>query len=215
MKYYGVRFGSGDPRNYTGLSPTFLFFVNMTTGATVAPPTITETYVGTGIYTFSYGVTTPLAFLIDAATTSPGSTGRYVNGQIDPADRTDEYASTLIAIGTTNIAIGTSSVALGVSGIAQGVTLTAIGTSLLAQGVTILAGQTLAWISVGSTASSFGTASADPVDLFGYLKRVVENLEGTSTYLKPSGVMSLRDRTGSVTLAVRTIANSVSLVTKT
>lgn len=215
MKYYGVRFGSGDPRNYTGLSPTFLFFVNMTTGATITPPSITETYVGTGIYNFSYGVTTPIAFLVDAATTSPGTTGRYVNGQIDPVDRGDEYAATMIAIGTSHIAQGVTSIAIGTSHIAQGVTITAIATSLIAQGVTILAGQTMAWAGIGSTASSFGTSAADPVDLFGYLKRVVENLEGTSTYLKPTGVMSLRDRTGSVTLAVRTIANSVSLVSKT
>ena len=122
--------------------------------------------------------------------------------------------TTSVALGTTNVALGTTSVALGTSHIAQGVTLTALATSILAQSVTILAGQTLVFTSVGSTASSFGTAAADPVDLFGYLKRVVENLEGTSTYLKPTGVMSLRDRTGSVTLAVRTITNSVSLVTK-
>ncbi len=208
MKYYGVRFGTGDPRNYTGLSATFLYLVNMTNGATVTPPSITETYVGTGIYTFSYGVTTPLAFLIDAATTSPGSTGRYVYGQIDPVDRGDEYAATMIAIGTSNIALGTTHVA-------QGVTITAIATSIFAQGTTLLAGLTMAYAGIGSTASSFGTSATDPVDLFGYLKRVVENLEGTSTYLKPTGVMSIRDRTGGVTLAVRTIANSASLVTKT
>ena len=187
MKNYGIRFGSGDPRTYTGLSATFLYFVNMVTGATVTPPAIAELFAGTGIYNFQWGATTPIAFLADAATTSPGSAGRYVSGQLDPNDRGDEYAATMIAMSTT----------------------------ITAQNVTLLAGQTLSFASVGSTASSFGTSVADPVDLFGYMKRVQELLEGNETFYKVSGALTMLSRGSSTTLATKTIANSVTLVAKT
>lgn len=187
MKNYGIRFGSGDPRTYTGMNATFLYFINMATGATVTPPALTELFANTGVYNFQWGTTTPIAFLADAATTSPGSAGRYVSGQLDPSDRSDEYAATMIAIGT----------------------------SITAQNVTLLAGQTLAWAGLGSTASSFGSSSTDPVDLFGYLKRVQELLEGNETFYKASGALSMFSRGSSTTLATKTIANSVTLVTKT
>lgn len=292
-KTYTIRFGSGDPRQYAGLSPTMLIFVNLTNGATLVAPSITESLsVTCGIYQFSYGTTQPIAFLADAATTSPGTTGRYVTGQIDPADRSDEYGNTLVALGTTNVAIGTSHlaqgvtiIAIGTSGIAQGVsiisqgvTITAIGTTLLgygassvafgttiiaigttlfgqgvtniaigtsnlAQGLTTLGygvsiyarvqatgtsvtamGDTLAGIGIslsiissviGSTASSFGDSSTDPATLFGYMKRIQENLEGDSQYVKVSGVWTILDRTGGTTFVQKTITNSATLVVKT
>jgi hypothetical protein len=158
MKTYTVRFGSGDPRTYTGLNPTFLFFVNAATGATVTPPSITELFANTGVYRFSWGTTTPISFLCDAATTSPGAAGRYVTGQLDPSDAVNE--------------------------------------------------------AIGSTTSSYGTATTDPVDLMGYLMRIRELLEGNETYYKASGVLTMYSRASSVTLAVKTISNSVSLVTK-
>lgn len=176
MKTYGVRFGTGDPRTYTGLNATFLFFVNMATGATVAPPAISELFANTGVYKFQWGTTTPIAFLCDAATTSPGSVGRYVSGQLDPSDRADEYGNTIVAQNSS-----LSFIALG----------------------------------IGSTASSFGTSATDPVDLFGYLKRIQENLEGSNTYNKVSGAFTILSRGSSYTLASKTITNSVSLVAKT
>lgn len=187
MKTYGLQFGGGDPRTYTGLSPTFLYFVNMATGATVAPPSITELFANTGVYKFQWGTTTPIAFLADAATTSPGTSGRYVVGQLDPNDRSDEYGTTLVAIGTTLVALSTS----------------------------ILAGQSFYVGAIGTTASSFGNSSTDPVDLFGYLKRIQENLEGNNTYSKVTGAFTILSRGSSYTLASKTVANSVSLVTKT
>lgn len=208
MKTYGLQFGGGDPRTYTGLSPTFLYFVNMTTGATVAPPSITELFANTGVYKFQWGTTTPIAFLADAATTSPGTSGRYVVGQLDPNDRSDEYGTTLVAIGTTNFALGTTSVALGTTNVAIGTTLVALSTS-------ILAGQSFYVGAIGTTASSFGNSSTDPVDLFGYLKRIQENLEGNNTYSKVTGAFTILSRGSSYTLASKTVANSVSLVTKT
>ena len=113
MKNYGVRFGSGDPRTFTGLTPTFLLFIDMAAGATRTPPAITEPIPSTGLYTFQYGTTTPIAFLIDANSTAPGTTGRYVTGTLDPSDRADEYGNSLMAYGATIVALGTTSVAWG------------------------------------------------------------------------------------------------------
>lgn len=217
MKTYILRFGFGDPRTYTGLAPTMLIFAD-NAGATIAPPAITEALTGSGIYKFSYGTTVPISFLADAATTSPGPQGRYVVGSIDPADRADEYGTTLVAIGTTNVALGTTAVALGTTAVALGITNVALGTSAVALGTTILANGTSLNVVVtglGSTASSFGTSSADPVDLFGYMKRILENLEGNQTFTKPSGSLAIYSRGSSTLLTTKTIANSVSLVTKT
>lgn len=250
-KTYSMRFGSGDPRTLTGLSPTFLIFSQ--TGTPVTPPSIAEAPASSGIYVFTWGTTTPIQFLADAATTSPGPTGRYVTGQLDPADRIDEVGSTLVAFGVTSVALGTSSVALGVTNVALGTTsaafgltnvalgttnvaigttLTALGnttiaigitnaaigntviaiaTSLLAQGVTI---QSYLG-SIGSTASSFGDNTQDPVDLFGYLKRIQENLEGNQQFVKMSGLWNISSRGGSVLLSTKTITNSVSTVIRT
>lgn len=182
MKTYILRFGFGDPRTYTGLAPTMLIFAD-NAGATIAPPAITEALAGSGIYKFDYGTTVPISFLADAATTSPGPQGRYVVGSLDPADRADEYGTTLVALSTTILA-GNASLTVAIAGL-------------------------------GSTASSFGTSVADPVDLFGYMKRVLENLEGNQTFTKPSGSLAIYSRGSSTLLTTKTIANSVSLVTKT
>lgn len=243
MKTYSVQFGVGDPRTYTGLNPTLLIFVNIASGATLVAPSFSEALTGSGIYKFQYGTTTPIAFLADAATTSPGTNGRYVVGQIDPADRSDEYGTTLVAIGSTlfgqgvtNIALGTTAVAIGTTNIGYGVSNLALGTSNLAIGTTILAGQvamgnslvamgvtlaaigtsiTFGFAGIGSTASSFGDTLVMPDTLFGYLKRIQENLEGNSQYVKTSGLWSIYSRGSSTMLALKTISNSVSLVLKT
>lgn len=286
-KTYTVAFGSGDPRSYTGLSPTLLIFVNASSGATLVAPTFSEALTGSGIYKFAYGTTTPIAFLADAATTSPGALGRYVTGQIDPADRSDEYGTTIVAIGTSNIALGTTNVALGTSisaqgvsisaqgvsilafGVstlafgstltgfgtsltasqvsiagqgtsitAQGVSITAQGVSLTAQGVSLFAfgtstisfgvslvalgntilastgtGSTLV-VTIGTTASLIGNSTTDPSDLFGYVKRIAELIQGQQLFTKGSGVLDLYDRTGATLLTVRTVSNNASLVTK-
>lgn len=298
MKTYSVQFGAGDPRQFTGLSPTLLIFVNIASGATLVAPSFAEALTGSGLYKFQYGTTTPISFLADAATTSPGTQGRYVAGQIDPSDRSDEYGTTLVAIGSTlfgqgvtNIALGTTSVAIGTTLTGYGVTLQALGTTIFGQGVTNIAlgtsnvalgtsnialgvsnlaqgltalgygvtnfgfgvsgfaqgstlfgygvsiyaqvqamGNTLTAIGntvsvggisfgalldlIGSTASSFGDQTTDPATLFGYLKRVQENLEGDSNYVKVSGIWTILDRSGATTLIVKTIANNATLVAK-
>ena len=240
MKDYSIRFGSGDPRTYTGLSPTFLFFTRLSDGATLTPPAINEPLTGGGVYHFQYGTTQAIAFLADAATTSPGTTGRYVSGQIDPSDRADEYGTSIIAFGATLNAIGTTSIAYSTSLVAIGVTSLAYSTSLVATGVTITQGLTnqgTTLVAIGNTGiaiglttlalsgsgssfigtigSTFGGSTTDPVDLFGFLKRIQENLEGNQTYLKTSGAFSFYSRGSSTLLATKTVVNSVSLVTKT
>lgn len=249
-KTYSMQFGAGDPRTYTGLSPTFLIFTNISSGATVTPPTITEALTGSGLYRFTWGTTTPIAFLADAATTSPGSQGRYVTGQIDPADRADEYGATIVALGITSVALGTTNMGFGVTSISYlsgigttlttmagtGITNIALGTTAVALGTTILAGQinmaqtliaigssfvafgtslTVTVAGIGSTASSFGTNASDPVDLFGYMKRIQENLEGNSSFTKLTGAWSIYNRGASVLLASKVVANNSSQVIKT
>lgn len=238
MKTYYLQFGSGDPRTFTGLAPTLLSFTRFD-GVAVTPPAVAEVAVGTGIYNFSYGTTQSIAFLADAATTSPGPVGRYVFGALDPADRIDEIGSTLIAIGTstialgvtgvalgtTAVALGTTAVALGTTSVALGTTSVALGTSNLALGTTILSvvntiliqGITVTAVvtGIGSVGSTFGGVGTNPIDLFGYMKRIQENLEGNMSYQKVSGALTILSRGGSFTLANKTVTNSITMTIKT
>lgn len=237
MKFYTIQFGSGDPRGLTGLAPTFLSFVNLATGTTATPPSISETISGkTGLYVFQYGVTQPMSFLIDAATTSPGSIARYVTGQIDPADRSDEYGNTLqafsatltaqltntgttlVAIGSTQFAFGQTLVALGstnsanISGI--GSTLVGIGNTQFAFGQSLVSlGTTLSGV-LGTSASSIGSTSIDPTTAMGFLMRAQELAEGNNTYTKATGILDLFTRGGTL-LREKTIADSTIQTTKT
>lgn len=210
-KAYSVQFGSGDPRQFTGLNATLALFFRIDTGATLSPPGISEALSGSGVYWFSYGTTTPIAFLADAATTSPGAAGRYVLGQIDPADRSDEYGNTLVAIGNS----------LTQSQINLGSTLVGIGNTSIAYGGSIYAsvqniGLTLTGSvgGIGTTASIIGDQNTNPGDLFGYLKRISELIQGQEQFIKGAGTLTMFDRTGATTLAVRTITNNASLVIK-
>lgn len=202
MKTYTVRFNSGNPTLVTGLNPTLPYFSVANTGQTLVGPTISEINSGWGIYQFQWGTTTPIAFLADGATSSLGS-NRYVTGQLDPSDRSDEYGTTLVAIGTSNIALGTTNVALGTTNVAIGTSiLSAVGGSALNSLVTL----------IGSTLSSFGDSVTDPNTLFGYLRRNMELMEGQQNYLKGAGSWNMYDRSGATLLRTRTIANSVSTV---
>ncbi len=68
---------------------------------------------------------------------------------------------------------------------------------------------------IGSTASSFGTNSVDPGDLFGYLKRLQELFEGNGNFNKTTGGWDMYSRGSSQLLRSKTLANSASIVTKT
>lgn len=195
MKSYTVQFGSGNPQGFTGLAPTFLTFYNLATGTTNAPPSIAETIAGkTGIYTFQYGTTQPISFLLDAATTSPGPNGRYVAGQLDPSDRADEYGNTLIAYGLTTISMLT----------AIGLSMGTFGGSLGALGLLI-----------GDTSSSYGSTSIDPTTVFGFLKRAQEISEGNETYTKSTGYLDYYPRAASTLLRQKLISDTTSETTKT
>lgn len=242
MKTYTAVFGtSADTRTSASLAPTFILFYDLVNGATVAPPSISEAPAGFGIYKFQWGTTTPIGFLLDGATTGLGS-GRYLSGQLDPSDRSDEYGNTMITIGTTLIGYGVTSVALGTTSVALGVTNVALGTSNIAlgtsnivqsaQAVTLItnAGITLVGIGntaaffgnssalfsfIGSTASSFGNTATDPGTLFGFLKRAQELLEGNNVYTKSTGALQFFSRGSSTQLAQKTISDTSTQTTKT
>lgn len=108
-KTFFFKFGSGDPRTYTGLSPTFLIFVDQN-GATQAPPSISETLASSGFYKFTYTPTLGIAFLIDGATTAVDSVSRYVSGSLDPVLTVDQAVT---ALGVTLSSIGSSIASIG------------------------------------------------------------------------------------------------------
>jgi hypothetical protein len=98
---YSATFTSGDPRLVTGLSPTFIIF-QTATGATLAPPSITETIAGTGIYGWSYAATLAIQFCLDGGS-SVSDSSRYLTGVLDPVDQTD------VQIGNSVSSFGDSS----------------------------------------------------------------------------------------------------------
>lgn len=93
MKTYWLTFGSGDPRNNTGLSPTFALFFDAN-GLTAAPPGITEIMAGSGFYRFEYGPTLGMAFIADGGAALSAS-DRYVKGALDPIQAVDEKVGTV------------------------------------------------------------------------------------------------------------------------
>ncbi len=101
-KDYYLKFGSGDPSAFTGLSPTFTIF--SWEGVTAQPaPGITETPAGSGIYGFQYGPTVSILFKADAGSSVP-SIDRFIVGSLDPIQSVDEKVGTLQdSFGTTSI----------------------------------------------------------------------------------------------------------------
>lgn len=214
MKTYVVRFGVGDPRNSSGLAPTMLLFSVASSGQTLVGPGFSEINSTWGMYAFQWGTTTAIAFLADGATSGLGS-ARYVTGSIDPADRIDEVGTTLVAIGLSNIALGTTGVALGITNVALGISSIAQGNTMVALGNSIYAlSSSLNITGIGDTGSTFGGLSTDPQTLFGYLKRIQEDMEGNQTFTKGTGAWQILSRGSSTILANKTIANSASLVTR-
>lgn len=87
-KNYFLRFGSGDPSDNTGLSPTFTIFSAL--GLTALPaPGITETPAGSGLYSFSYGPTQAIVFKVDGGAALSNSS-RYITNVLDPVQAVDE-----------------------------------------------------------------------------------------------------------------------------
>lgn len=90
MKSYLLKFGSGNPSDYTGLSPTFTFFQIGPTlpWSNTTPPGISEISSGAGLYTFQYNATLPIAFVADGGV-ALASSDRYVTGILDPIQAVD------------------------------------------------------------------------------------------------------------------------------
>lgn len=103
MSYeYGLTFGSGDPRNFTGLSPTFVVFKRRD-GTVETPPAITE-IPGTGLYPFVYtpSPTFTIYFICDGGSSITDSSSRYLNGTLDPIASVDRNLGFLAdGVGTT------------------------------------------------------------------------------------------------------------------
>lgn len=100
-KSYYLKFGSGDPSVYTGLTPTLVIF--SAGGLTaVAAPGITETPTSSGLYRFDYGPTTSILFKADGGA-GLSSGDRYITGTLDPIQAVDEK------VGTTSDSFGSTS----------------------------------------------------------------------------------------------------------
>lgn len=102
-KTYGLKFGTGDPSTFSGLTPTFITFVSQG-NTTFIGPTITE--IGAvGIYTFPYAPSPTFAVFFTADGGSAlADTDRYITGVLDPisiidqriGDTTDGFGSTSV-----------------------------------------------------------------------------------------------------------------------
>lgn len=200
-KQYGLHFGPTFLSATSGLAPTFINFVRLDTGTTLTPPGITQIIAGIGMYKFAYTPSFPVYFEVDGATTGLGAY-RYIQGTLDNIDQIDDLLSFQ---GTTLQAVGATILQGQVN---MGITLVAIGNT-----GTVGVGSLLA--SIGSTASSFGTNVIDPSTLYGFLKRLQEDLEGDGNYNKSSGIWTMYNRTGGTTLAIKTLTDTASDVTKT
>lgn len=197
---YWLRFGTDNPSNHTGLAPTFIKFLNSAGAATTAPA-ITEPG-SAGLYKFSYDAQGTIAFIVDGNPTGVSLFGsdRFVVGSLNVSDKIAEVGGTLTALGATVVAIGNTVAVIGG-------TLAVIGSTISSFGV--------AMAGIGSTASTFGTDAADPVTLFGFMKRIQELQEGNSIYTKATGVWGIYSRGSSQLLRSKTIADSTSAVNKT
>lgn len=104
MKYYSFHFGAANPSVYTGLTPTFLLFNNLASGASLARPGITEIPAASGIYRFLYEPVnlTPIIFLIDGTNAITVDSDRYITANLDTIQQVDQV------LGFTNSSIGST-----------------------------------------------------------------------------------------------------------
>lgn len=216
MAFYWARFGSGAPSTSSGLNPTFISFVN-NAGQTLAPPSITELFTGTGLYGFSYTPTVPIAFTLDGATTGLQNSVRYVAGSLNPQD---DLTTALANLGTTMLSGITFIVGQNFSLTTQ---VTNLSTQVSNLGLSSLVGYSNLSVSIaaiatsiGSTASSYGDDVTDPTTVFGFLKRSQEFWEGNEIYFKNTGILDFFAR-GSTTTLLRekTISDITTQTSKT
>jgi hypothetical protein len=154
VKTFWLQFGTGDPREFGGLSPTLIAMYDQT-GVTYVGPTITEIGVSSGLYKFAATTSQSLSiiFLADGGATLADA-DRYVTGVLDPIASVD--------------------------------------------------------MRLGFLGDSFGSTSVDPTTAIGYLKRLVEWLEGNAIFNKSTGIWTVSSRGSSTTLAAKTLTNTSS-----
>ena len=101
-KIYYLKFGSGDPAPFTGLSPTFTIFSAQ--GLTsLAAPGITEMPSGTGLYQFQYYATLGIVFKADGGS-GLSSGDRFISGTLDPIQAVDQQLGFVTdSFGSTSI----------------------------------------------------------------------------------------------------------------
>lgn len=185
-KTFLVQFGTGNPGTTlnAGLSPTFILFAVMPSGALPtggsAVPGITQLPnnaggISTGVFYFTYEPLSPIAFVIDGGSAITTAAARYVSGALDPVQAVDERIAGL--------------------------------SSMIANQGTTLTG------SIGSLADSFGTTLSDPTSVFGYLKRLQEWNEGDSTFLKTSGTWAVWSRGNTFILGASTYPGTSAMLT--
>lgn len=97
---YYLKFGSGDPAPFTGLSPTLTVFAARGLTALQAP-TILESALDPGIYVFSYTPTLSILFKADGGA-ALASGDRYISNALDPAQAIGS------AVGFTTDSIGST-----------------------------------------------------------------------------------------------------------
>lgn len=87
-KTYWLKFGSTDPRLFSGLFPTMVIFSTQGNTALTGPG-ITEPIPSSGLYQFMYGPTLSIVFLADGGA-GLSSSDRYITGVLDPIQAVDQ-----------------------------------------------------------------------------------------------------------------------------
>lgn len=102
---YFARFGSGNPQEFSGLTPTFIIF-QTDLGASLARPSIAEVGISTGFYGFTYitSATYSIVFTIDGGNAIAEASSRYVAGVLDPISNVDQE------LGFVNDSYGTTAI---------------------------------------------------------------------------------------------------------
>jgi hypothetical protein len=99
-KQYYLKFGTGNPSAFTGLTPTFTVF-SMGGMTALSAPGITEAPAGSGLYGFQFGTTQSIIFLVDGGAVL-SATDRFIVGGLDPVQAVDQ------TIGQTTDSYGTT-----------------------------------------------------------------------------------------------------------
>lgn len=172
-----------------GLSPTFILFESIPGGGATTPPGITQLPTNSGIYYFT-------------AEPLPNSSIAFV------IDGATTQLSTL-----SRYVYGTLDPIQAVDEL-----VVQLGSSLQALGSSLSIGNSNLSSLIGTTADSYGTLTADPTTVFGYLKRALEFNEGDSQFVKNSGIWNIYSRGTSLGTATqltqKLLADNGSIVSK-